>query len=98
MPYCQPPWTYSMREPNTKRMQASIHASRAISPSAFGVLMVTLLKMLTKTRKIVTSSDMRPGITSGGITKETHEVITNSPESKKILDRFLRLDNNAVQM
>ena len=54
----------------------------AVSPSALGVLVVTLLKMLTKTRKRVTNMAIRPGITSGGTRKEIHEVITNRPENR----------------
>ncbi len=33
----------------------------AVSPSALGVLVVTVLKMLTSTRKRVTSRAIRPG-------------------------------------
>ena len=36
-------------------------------PSTLGDLSVTLLKMLIKTRKIVTSNVIRPGTSSGGI-------------------------------
>ena len=50
-------------------------------PSAFGVFVVTLLKMLTKTRKRVMRSAIRPGITSGGTTKLIQETTTNKPES-----------------
>ena len=39
----------------------------AVKPSTLGELEVTLLKMLIKTRKIVTSSVIRPGTISGGI-------------------------------
>ena len=60
-------------------MQANIQASIAVSPSALGVLVVTVLKMLTSTRNSVTRSPMRPGITSIGIRKEIHETITNKP-------------------
>ena len=51
---------YSVSAPKTKRMQASIQASMAVSPSALGVLVVTVLKMLTRTRKRVTSRAIRP--------------------------------------
>ena len=40
-----------------------------IAPSAFGVLVVTVLKMLTSTRKSVTKRAIRPGMMSGGTTK-----------------------------
>jgi len=48
-------------------MQAMTHASIAVSPSAFGELVWIVLKMLTKTRKMVTRRVIRPGMTS-----ETH--------------------------
>ena len=71
--------THSMSAPNTKRMQASIHASMAVSPSAFGVFGVTVLKMLTSTRKRVTRSAILPGITSIGMRKEIQDTMTNRP-------------------
>ena len=40
--------TYSIKAPKTKRMQANIQASMAVKPSAFGVLVVTLLKIFTE--------------------------------------------------
>ena len=70
---------YSTKAPKTKRIQANIQASIAVNPSALGVLVVTLLKMLTKTRNKVTSRAILPGITSMGIRKEIQETITNSP-------------------
>ena len=45
-----------------------------------GVLVVTVLNMLTRTRKRVTSSAILPGITSMGIRNEIQETITNIPE------------------
>ena len=57
------------RAPNTKSIQESIQASIAVSPSALGVLVVTVLKMLTSTRNKVTRSAILPGIMSGGTTK-----------------------------
>ena len=39
--------------PNTNKMQTNIQISIAVSPSAFGELVVTLLKMLTSTRNKV---------------------------------------------
>ena len=50
----------------------------AVRPSAFGVLVVTLLKMLTSTRNSVTSRAILPGITSMGIKKEIQDTITNN--------------------
>ena len=48
--------------PKTNRMQANIQASMAVKPSALGVLVVTVLKILTNTRKRVTSRAIRPKI------------------------------------
>ena len=48
--------------PNTKRMQANIQMSIAVNPSAFGELVLTLLKMLTSTRNRVIKRAMRPKI------------------------------------
>ena len=74
--------SYSIKAPKTKRMQASIHASMAVSPSAFGVLVVTVLKMLTKTRKSVTSNAILPGMTSIGMRKLIQLTITKRPDGK----------------
>ena len=46
--------------PNTKRMQANIQISIAVSVSAFGEFVVTLLKMLTSTRKSVIKRAILP--------------------------------------
>ena len=51
-------------------------------PSALGVLVVTLLKMLTRTRKRVMSKAIRPGMTSGGTTKLIHDTTTKRPKGK----------------
>ena len=51
----------------------------------FGVLVVTVLKMLTRTRKRVTRRAILPGMTSMGMRKEIQETITNRPA----LDRFV---------
>ena len=48
-----------------------------------GVFVVTVLNILTRTRKRVTSRAIRPGITSIGIKKEIHDTITNKPEHQK---------------
>ena len=50
----------------------------------FGVLVVTVLKMLTRTRKRVTRSAILPGMTSIGMRKEIQETITNSPVHYRI--------------
>jgi len=63
-------------------MQDTTQVSTAVKPSAFGELAVTELKMLTKTRKSVTKSAMRPGTTSGGTMKDIQETITNRPEQE----------------
>ena len=54
----------------------------AVIPSVFGVMAVTLLKMLMRTRKRVTRRAILPGTTSGGIRKLTHDVITNNVDGK----------------
>ncbi len=71
-----------MSEPKTKRMQASIHISMAVRPSALGELVVMLLKMLMRTRKRVMRSAMRPGTMSGGMRKEIQETTTKRPEGR----------------
>ena len=49
----------------------------------FGVLVVTVLKMLTRTRKRVTRRAILPGMTSMGMRKEIQETITNRPALDK---------------
>ena len=71
--------TYSISAPKTKRMHANIHASMAVRPSALGVLVVTLLKMLTNTRNKVTRRPILPGITSMGMRNDIQDTITNKP-------------------
>ena len=68
--------------PNTKRIQASIQISIAVSPSAFGELELMLLKMLTRTRKRVMRSAMRPGTMSGGMRKLIQDTTTKRPEGR----------------
>ena len=46
------------------------------------MLVVTVLKMLTRTRKRVISSAMRPGTMSGGMRKEIQETTTKRPEGR----------------
>ena len=58
-----------IRAPKTKMMQTMMKASIAVKPSAFGILLVMLLKILTRTRKTVTRMVMRPGTLSGGTKK-----------------------------
>ena len=71
--------TYSIKAPKTNNIQANIHASIAVRPSALGVLVVTVLKILTSTRNSVTKSAILPGMTSIGIRNEIHETITKRP-------------------
>ena len=54
----------------------------AVIPSVFGVMLVTLLKMLMRTKKSVTSRAILPGTTSGGMRKLTQDVITKSVEGR----------------
>ena len=74
-----------IRAPNTNNIQLNIQISIAVrprskykysnytdctaSPSALGVLVVMLLKMLTSTRNKVTRRAILPGMMSGGTTK-----------------------------
>ena len=60
----------------------SIHDEIAVIPSVLGVMAVTLLKMLMRTRNRVTRSAILPGTTSGGMRKLTQEVITNRVEGR----------------
>ena len=55
----------------------------AFMPSAFGELLVTVLKILMSTRNRVINIAIRPGTTSGGTKKLTHETTTNRPENIK---------------
>lgn len=71
-----------MRAPNTKMMQMMMKASIAVSPSALGILLVMLLKMLTRQRKTVTRMVMRPGTLSGGTRKLIQDTMTNMPVGK----------------
>ena len=79
--------TYSISAPNTNNMHASIQASMAVSPSALGVLVVTVLKMFTSTRNSVTSNAIRPGMTSMGMRKEIQDTITKSPINTTMNER-----------
>ena len=60
----------------------SKHRCEVTSPSALGVLVVMLLKMLTRTRKSVMRRAIRPGMTSGGTTKLIQDTTTNRPEQQ----------------
>ena len=62
---------YPANAPKTKRMQERTHADMAVRPSTFGDFLVTLLKMLIRTRKSVTSKVSRPETSFGGIKKLT---------------------------
>ena len=78
--------TLPISEPNTKSMQANIQISMAVSPSAFGELVVMLLKMLIKTRNNVMSNAIRPEIKSGYFTILIAISVYPSPSSLTILD------------
>ena len=54
----------------------------AVIPSVLGDTLVTLLKILMRTRKRVTSRAILPGTTSGGMRKLTQEVITKRVDGK----------------
>ena len=66
-----------IKAPNTNTMQMMTNDSMAVSPSARGMLLVMLLKMLTRTRKTVTRMVMRPGTLSGGTRKLIQDTLTN---------------------
>ena len=51
-------------------------------PSAFGIFVVIVLKMLIRTRKTVTSNAIRPGTISGGTRKLIHDTTTNMPDGR----------------
>ena len=53
-----------------------------VRPSALGMFVVMVLKMLTKTRKTVTKSVILPGTISGGTKKLIQDTITNMPEGR----------------
>ena len=74
-----------MRAPNTKMIQMIMKASMAVSPSAFGILLVMLLKMLTRQRKTVTRMVILPGTLSGGTRKLIQDTITNIPGAKSFM-------------
>ena len=63
-------------------MQTMMKASIAVRPSALGMLLVMLLKMLTRQRKKVTRIVILPGTLSGGTRKLIQETITNMPVGK----------------
>ena len=66
-----------IKAPNTNTMQMMTNDSMAVSPSARGMLLVMLLKILTRTRKTVTRMVMRPGTLSGGTRKLIQDTLTN---------------------
>ena len=72
------PPAYATKAPNTKNMHVKNHADIAVKV-VLGCDTSKSLKMLTRTKTMVTRSDMRPGIESAGIRKLTHETLTKSP-------------------
>ena len=74
--------TYSASAPKTNRILAIIQASKAVRHSALGVLVVTLLKVLTSTKSIITNKVILPVTRSVGIKKEDQETITHRPGKK----------------
>ena len=71
-----------IRAPKTKMIQMMMKASMAVRPSALGILLVMLLKMLTRHRKTVTRMVIRPGTLSGGTRKLIQDTMTNIPVGK----------------
>ena len=64
---------YSNKEPHIKTLQDIIQVDTEVRDLVFGDWDITLMKILTETRTKVTSKVMRPGMTSGGITKLTYK-------------------------
>ena len=75
----------------TKNMQAIIQEVMAVIPSVLGEILVMELKMLVSTRKSVTRSAIRPGTTSGGMRKLTHDTTTKSPLGKQQIYKYLEI-------
>ena len=67
-----------------------------VLPSALGVFVVTVLKMLTRTRKRVTRRAILPGITSIGMRKEIQDTMTNRPEDTDEESSVLFLGNRSM--
>ena len=65
-------------------------------PSALGLLVVTVLKMLMSTRNRVINIAMRPGTTSGGTRKLTHDTTTNRPENGIVSKLQVDISGNTV--
>ena len=62
-----PPYSKSAKQ--TYKIQIMIQADMEVKDSVFGEVVVTLMKMLMRTKNKVTSRVIRPGMTSGGMTK-----------------------------
>ena len=60
---------YPTIAPKTKSIQEMTQAEIAVRPSTFGDLTIVVLKILIRTRKIVTSKEKRPETASGGMKK-----------------------------
>ena len=56
---------YSSKEQHTKRIQVIIQADIEVSDSVFGDVVVTLIKILMRTKNKVISKVIRPGIRDG---------------------------------
>ena len=66
-------------------MHTSTQAAMAVMPSVFGDPVVTMLKMLIRQRKRVTSIAILPGTISGGIRKLTQDTTTKRPKNKHVV-------------
>ena len=62
---------YSKSAPKTNIIQEIIHAEIEVKDFVLGECEVTLMKMFIRTKNKVMSKVIRPGTTSGGITKLT---------------------------
>ena len=59
-------------------------------------MLLTVLKMLTRTRKRVIRSAIRPGITSGGTTKLIQDTTTNKPAQNNCDDDEMHCKTNTM--
>ena len=75
---------YSSRAKKTMKMQTTRYMSMALSCEelADGAMERTLLKMLTSTRKRVTSNAILPGTTDGRIRNDIQETTTNKMQGR----------------
>ena len=74
--------TYSNNTKNTWPMQHIRYKSTAFKLSDTGASVFAPLKILIRTKNIVTSNPILPGTQSGLIKKDAHETITNKKDMR----------------